>query len=342
MDRLKFDEKVCGTCPSPDCLLKCQYMKFEGNEAREEMMKVVEGKDSRVLHDCVTCYACEEYCRRGNHPYYLICERREEKGIYTAPRPITKQWIHMTQMQGKPMVGQIQGQVLSSCFLPALAEMASGEIFRGVTSAVVGGAEFMCPAVHTHFARMSVIKERLPIVIHNFGKLGVREVICLHDECYGTYTSMASAYGEAVPFKPIYYMDFLLTRLQELKDKIKPLHIKAAYQRPCSNRLIPEKHHLVKEILNFIGVELPDRLYQDENCLCCGDILRLISGYRLAKDIQQRNIDDMLKTGAEVCVFNCPACQSSLSAKVAQRGLKPVHLIELCQMAIGEKGREVR
>lgn len=65
MVSLKFDENVCAPCPSPDCLLKCQYMKFDGNEAQEEMMKVVKGKDSRVLHDCVTCYACEEYCRRG-------------------------------------------------------------------------------------------------------------------------------------------------------------------------------------------------------------------------------------------------------------------------------------
>ena len=88
---------------------------------------------------------------------------------------------------------------------------------------MVFGAEFMCPAVHSHFARMSVIKERLPVVIDNFAKLGVKEVICLHDECYGTFTSIAPAYGLEVPFKPIYYMDFLLERLKEMKEKIKTL-----------------------------------------------------------------------------------------------------------------------
>jgi len=341
MYALKFDENVCATCPSADCLLKCQYMEFEKDEAHEEMMKVVKGEDSRVLHECVTCYACEEYCKRGNHPFYLIGERREEKGIYTAPRPITNQWVNMTQMQGKQMVGAVKDKALSSCFIPDLAEMGSGEIFKDVASAITLGAEFMCPAVHTHFAKMSVIKERLPQVIDNFNKLGVKEVICLHDECYGTYTSIASAYGMEVPFKPIYYMDFLLDRLKELKDKIKPLNVKVAYQRPCSNRLIPDKHRLVKDIMDFIGVELPDREYQDENCLCCAEILRSISGYKLADDIQKRNIDDMLETGAEYCVFNCPACQSTLSEKVTQNGLKPIHIIDLCKMAIGEKEREV-
>jgi Fe-S oxidoreductase len=48
----------------------------------------------------------------------------------------------------------------------------------------------------------------------------------------------------------------------------------------------------------------------------------------------------MLEAGAEYCVFNCPACQSSLSEKVTKKGLKPVHIIDLCKMAIGEKGRE--
>ena len=123
-----------------------------------------------------------------------------------------------------------------------------------------------------------------------------------------------------------------------MKDKIKPLHIKAAYQRPCSNRLIPGKHHLVKEIMDLLGVELPTREYQDENCLCCADLLRSISGYKLANDVQQRNIDDMVKVGAEYCVFNCPACQSTLSEKVAKKGLKPIHIIDLCKMALGQKG----
>ena len=163
-------------------------------------MKVMKGKDSRVLTECVTCYACEEYCTRGNHPFYLISEKREEKGMFTAPRPITTQWKNMTSMQGKYLVGNLKDTALSCCYLPELGQLGTGEIFKDVASAQVFGAEFMCPAVHSHFARMSVIKERLPMVIENYRKLGVKEVICMHDECYGTLTSIASAYGIEVLF----------------------------------------------------------------------------------------------------------------------------------------------
>lgn len=342
MHTLKFNERICAGCMSADCLAKCQYMRLSPEEAHGEMMKLVAGEDSRVLKECVTCYACEEYCRKGNHPFYLISERREEKSIYTAARPITNQWINMTQMQGKYMVGTVKERALSCCMIPELGALGTGELFADVATAVSFGAEFMCPAVHTHFARMSVIKERLPRVIENFAKLGVKEVICLHDECYATYTAIAPAYGMEVPFTPVHYMDFLLERLQELSDRIQPLGVTAVYQRPCSNRLIPDKQPLVPEILGRLGVELLQRQYQGENCLCCGEILRSVSGYRLADDVQQRNVDDMAASGAKYVVFNCPFCQSTLSEKVARKGLKPVHIIDLCKMAVGEKEREVK
>ncbi|MBU2552638.1 MAG: (Fe-S)-binding protein, partial [Proteobacteria bacterium] len=96
---LEFDERICATCPTADCLVKCQYMDLDRETAHAEMMKVIRGEDSPVLRDCATCYACEEYCPRGNHPFYLITDRREEKGLLTAPRPITNQWINMAEHQ---------------------------------------------------------------------------------------------------------------------------------------------------------------------------------------------------------------------------------------------------
>ncbi|MBW2333143.1 MAG: hypothetical protein JRF08_06800 [Deltaproteobacteria bacterium] len=89
--------------------------------------------------------------------------------------------------------------------------------------------------------------------------------------------------------------------------------------------------------MQLIGAELVDRKYQNENALCCGDMFGMLSGYDLRHDVQTRNIDDMVDSDAEYCFFNCPACQNTLSEKVAKKGIKPVHIIDLCRMAIGEK-----
>ena len=336
MYSLKYDVNVCQTCPTGDCLVKCQYLHLDKETAVAEMVKIGQGEDSFVLNDCVTCYACEEYCRRGNHPFYLITERRQEKGILAAPRAITRQWINIGEPQGKYRLGEVKERALSFGFMPEFLRWVKGRLFEDVMPSYIFGQEFFCNVVYIHFADTAVIKERLPQVVDNFKKLGVKEVVFLHDECYGAFAHLAPAYGIDVPFKAIHYYEYLHQRLTELKDLIRPLNIRVAYQRPCSSRLSPDKHHFVRDIMELIGVDLVEREYQDENALCCGGILSMNYGYDLAHDVQKRNIDDMAAHGAEYCIFNCPACQTTLGALVAKQGIKPLHMIHLCRKAIGE------
>lgn len=337
MPELMFDESLCAKCETVDCLTKCQYMDIDRDTAKSEIMKIINGEDSFVLEECVTCYACEEYCPNNNHPFYLITERREEKDILTAARPITKMWINMGAMRGKQMVGDIGEKTLSYCGIPQLMEMANGKLFDDINSSFIIGAEFMCQVVYLHHAKPSVIKERLPKVIENIEEVGVEELVCLHDECYGSFTSLAPAYGIEVPFEPIHYYDYLLEKLNELEDDINSLNLRVAYQRPCSSRLSPDKHQLLEKIFDKIGVELVDREYQNDNALCCGQVPQMIFGLEYGKNVREKNIDDMEENGAEYCVFNCPFCQMAISDDVSKRGIEPIHIIELCKKAIGER-----
>ncbi len=336
MYKLHFDENICKKCPTGDCLIKCQYLDIEKNQVKDEMVKIAQGEDSFVLEQCVTCYGCEEYCRRGNHPFYLITEKRDEKGILTSPRAITKQWINIGEPRGKYQLGEIKEKILSFGFMPEFLDMVKGKLFEDLMPSYVFGQEFFCNVVYLHFANTQIIKQRLPMVVENFRKLGVEEVVFMHDECYGAFSSLAPAYGIEVPFKPIHYFEYLYQRLKDLASDIKPLNINVAYQRPCSSRLSPDKHRYVPKIMNLIGANLVEREYQDENALCCGGIFAMDYGYSLAHDVQEKNLEDMVAHGAEYCVFNCPACQNTLGEKVRKRGLKPIHMVDLCRMALGE------
>ncbi|MBW2129162.1 MAG: (Fe-S)-binding protein [Deltaproteobacteria bacterium] len=336
MFTLQFDEAICASCPSGACLVKCQYLEADREQAKREMLKIFRGEDSRVLQECVTCYACEEYCKRGNHPFYLITQRREEKGILTAPRAITRQWINIGEPRGKYEVGEIKERALSFGFMPQFKDIVKGKLFEDVMPGYFFGQEYFCNVVYIHFANTAVIKERLPQVIRNIQELGVKEVVFMHDECYAAFSSLAPAFGMEVPFKPIHYFEYLYQRLEGLRGDIRPLHIRVAYQRPCSNRLCPRTHRWVPKILDLIGAELVTRTYQDENALCCGSIFRAMYGYDLAADVQARNIEDIVKSGAEYCVFNCHGCQNALSDRLARKGVRPIHMVELCRMAIGE------
>jgi Fe-S oxidoreductase len=237
------------------------------------------------------------------------------------------------------MTGLVQERALSYCFLPHFNALAHGKLFEEIEFSVIFGQEFFCNAVYLHYARMSVIKSRLPQIMENIKKQGIKELICLHDECYGTYASLAPAYGIEVPFKPVHYFEFLFERLNALKSRVKPLNLKVAYQRNCSTRLVPQIDHFIDDIFSMIGVERLNRKYDKQKALCCAEVFRMGKGPTLADDIQKRNIDDMVDSGAEYCVFNCPACWDSLADKVAKRGLKPIHMIDLCRLAIGEEQR---
>ena len=72
------------------------------------------------------------------------------------------------------------------------------------------------------------------------------------------------------------------------------------------------------DIFSLIGVERLNRKYDKQKALCCAEIFRMGKGPDLADDVQKRNLDDMLESGAEYVVFNCPACWDSLADKVCR------------------------
>lgn len=90
---------------------------------------------------------------------------------------------------------------------------------------------------------------------------------------YEAYSQLAPAFGIEVPFKVVHLFEYLSNKLDELKDQITPIGAKVVYQRPCSNRLIPETRHWVDDIFQKIGVDRVPREYDRDNALCCGQVL---------------------------------------------------------------------
>lgn len=339
MPELKFDKELCESCPTCDCLVKCQYLGLDLKTARSEIKKIINEQDSFVLHDCVTCYACEEYCTRGNHPFYLITDIQEKRGILVAPKPLTRQWINMTIPQRKdiPQFYGASEPAISLCVFPEyIPDINESKLFEELS--IIIGRYFFCNLVYLHLGKPSETRERLTtMVIEHISNHDFKELVCMHDECYSTFSSYASAYGIEVPFKPIHFFEYIFNKLKDHKGEINPLGVKVAYQRPCSSRLTPETEHFVNDIFELIGADRVSRKYVGENSLCCAGVIRLQQKYDLFVEIQKKNVDDMVSAGAQYCVFNCPMCYASLSEAVLKRGIKPIMMHELCQLAIGER-----
>ncbi|MFP4391910.1 MAG: heterodisulfide reductase-related iron-sulfur binding cluster [Desulfohalobiaceae bacterium] len=340
MYELRYDPGLCLHCENLDCLTRCQHLEYNLEQARVEKQRLLDRQDCRLLHDCLTCYACEEYCPFGNHPFYQIVELQEEMGILPAPEPITTQQIRMMQPRHALQKKSLTPPVIDMCFFPMLESSIQGKLYQDAS--IISGADIFCNIMWLHFAKGSVIRERLPRVIETIWELYLRdnnidELVCYHDECYAAFTHLAPAYGMEVPFSCLHLFEYLSRRLDSLQQYIRPLGLKVAYQRPCSNRLVPEIQPFVDQIFAKIGVERVEREYDRENALCCGGIVRAQQRDDLADRLQEKNLQDMKQAGAEYCVLNCPFCYYTLDELLLERGIKPVLMSDLCRLALQEK-----
>ncbi len=340
MYELNFNPETCEKCTTYDCLVRCQHQDFNLETAEKERDLITSGKHSKVLTDCITCYSCEEYCPYDNHPFYHMVDCQESLGILPIPSPIAKQQIIMMEPRGTISTTRVTSPVINMCYFPMLLGSIRGKLYEGATP--IEGSDIFCNAMWLHFGRNSLIRERLPLMIDNMWNhylkdSGVDEIVCFHDECYATYTHLAQAFNIEVPFKSVHLFEYLFNRLSELRNEITPLNVKVAYQRPCSNRLVPETQHWVDDIFSLIGAERVKREYDGDNALCCGQVPRGQQKDDTADSLVQRNIDDMVKSEVEYCVFNCPACFFSLSNDVMEKGITPILMSDFCQLAFEPK-----
>jgi Fe-S oxidoreductase len=301
-------------------------------------MKMIRGENSRVLTECITCFGCDEYCPYNSHPFDLIIELIEKYNSHNIPTKLVETSINRFKPHDELRLKQIDPQkpVLNKCaFVKSHAKHMEGQLFENLQ--YVAGLDFFCNLLYHHVDNDSIIKQRVPIIIENIKKQNIQEMICFHDECYGLYTSYCPRNNIEVPFKPIHLFEYLYNYLKDREADIKKLNLKIAYQRNCSNRFIPNTDKWVDKICDLIGVERVAREFDRENALCCGAPLPTLGKSSLLRSTQNKNVQDMLDYGAEICVFNCPACLDTLGAKTERKGLKNYLLSDLCRLALGEK-----
>lgn len=338
-----FDKSHCSECENIDCLMKCQWIEFENvEEAKGEMTKLInQDESSRVLKECMVCFACDEYCPYNSHPFDNINELQEKYSTLNITPGVAQNALDMyrAKREFKPRDIDPTKPILNKCAFPKMnAKEMAGPMFENLQS--VGGLHYFCNLVYQHTAQPSVIKERVPEILENFKKTGVTkdtEVICWHDECHGLYTSYCQRNNIDVPFKPIHIYEYVYNYLKEHESEITKLNLKAAYQRPCSNRYVPETDKILDNICELIGVERVARKYDRENSLCCAAAFSFRGHQKLVRPTQNKNVQDMVDFGASVCIFNCPMCKETLEKKVVKNGMKSYFISDLARLSLGEK-----
>jgi len=328
-----FDRSKCDLCG--ECLVKCQYVDFSLERAKEEIEKLVRGEPASILMGCITCVACNQYCEKGANPFDLINQMQEETGLFKVSDQALQMFTAAEMMPTEVITGQPGKPVMSLCtvgdLIPGLFE---GQLFEGMT--FLKGGNYFCKIGWIHAGKESPVRDGAQAVVDKLAETGAKQIIFYHDDCYAMTTTKVKGYGIEVPFKSVHIIEYLLNYLRDHKDQVKKLNLRIAYQQPCASRYTPWKDEWLDELFRLIGVERAKRRYDRINALCCASPI-VATDYERAGWIKDKNIKDVLDAGAEAMVFLCPICFLSLRRRAREAGLKAVHLIQLCRLALGEE-----
>jgi len=332
-----------------ECLTRCSYVSYTEEEAKEEMKRVIQSESAKIVKDCITCGACNDFCPFGANPWDLIALRQEQTGVLGIP-PTAKPASDWISKPKKVVSGKPGGPLISFGGLDEvipMEEICKGAMFEEAT--FIMGGDYACRFTETHLGRASAPITFLPTFIDNLSKeakeLGVNEIIFTHDACYDVATTFALQERIQVPFKPVHILEYIRNWLRENEDKIKnKLNIKIAYQGGCTTRTAPRGgakeiwSDWLLDIFDLIGVESVEdkRKYTGIERLCCGCAIFHKERDRAVK-IQQMNIQDAIDAGATKYVFFCPACIAVMRATCKGMELPPVHIIPLVRLALGEE-----
>ena len=324
-----FKQDQCDLCG--DCLLKCQWIQADPDQAVQWMKTMINGGKTPVIEQCITCYACNEYCPQGAAPFDLIADLQEKFQILP-PERVEKteaQFTFSGELQNVPAADRI----MSTCvFGKTDGHLIAGELYD---LPKVGGKPYFCWIMFTHMGAPGVQEKHAREFVDRLAATGAREVVCFHDDCYAMLARYAPEYGIEVPFRPIHLAEYLVGYLSSRRDRIKPLDLPVAYQRPCASRHTPEKEHFIDELLSLCGAKRVDRVYDRENALCCAGVKMMLDMGDPRPDMQ-RNVRDAKAAGAAAMVCLCPVCMHSLKDVAAENDLPLIFLGDLARMALGE------
>lgn len=326
-----FKPDLCDLCG--DCLVECQWMDVDRDQAVAWMAEMKNGNPTPAVDQCITCYACNEICPNHANPFDLLADFQEKAGRIMPPDKAAEQEARYTfsgELKGYPTG---HDRIMSICVFGK----TDGHLIQGPLYDLpqVGGKPYFCWVLFSHTGAPSIQERHAQAFVDRLAMTGAKEVVCFHDDCYAMLTALASEYGIKVPFRPIHLSEYLVEYLKAHQDRVTPLDMDLAYQRPCASRHTPEKEHFIDELFDLVGARRVTRVYDREKAMCCSGVKFMLNMGDPRPD-QERNINDAKAAGAKGMVCLCPMCMHSFGGTAKGLGMPLIFLGDLARMALGE------
>jgi len=362
IEKKKFFEiercKLCG-----ECLSRCPEMALPLEQAKEEKQKINQGKISAWLsRACTGCFDCDFYCPNQANPCESIVfsswEKYQRHGIlerarYFLPiepnnfrayvverlpeeeKALLKEWDSKSQLEEFIYPG------CNVCTMPYLTETRLLPELE-----IRGGLDWCCGEMLFRMGLYEHFEKQGRRMRERFSEMRAKRIMML---C----TAGTVIFSRILPekfgikfdseFKPL--VRYLWEGLESGEIKVvNKLGLRATVQDSCYSKFLETDYlELPRKILEKIGMKVIEMPRSRERMVCCGigkgfSIESAYHPYYLTRGTIAR-LWEAKKTGAQILCTYCAGCLQMLSVgAIFYPGSLPLwHLLELVQLAIGEK-----
>jgi Fe-S oxidoreductase len=360
-----FDEQACTRCG--ECFHQCPIMLLPIDLAKEEIQTLIAGtKTKRILNECQSCFSCNFYCPEDAHPANLILQRwnqqYQEEGLkvrakhymtlypyypnfrsYVMERlpektkDLVKEWASLEPLKGDTLT-------YPGCNIITFAELTQASFFEDLD--IRGRLEYCCGETLFRTGYKDELFQITKRLDKWFNILKPKKLLVLCTAGTNVFKNVLPNYGMTYKFEEIKsYLQYLWEKIQAGEIKFtKKLDMTLTIQDSCYAKMFGNNYmDIPRKILNLAGAKVVETDSSRENMRCCG----IGAGFSVDSAYHSfnirsstiRNFRAFKKTKADaVCVY-CAGCLATFGGnkKLYFKKLKVYHIIELIQIAMGEK-----
>jgi Fe-S oxidoreductase len=333
------------------CLQKCPVMKMEPEEAETEIVRLLNGEETkRVLNECTFCFSCNHYCPNGLKPYNLIMERMAEQNRKHNAKllPFAAYMINGRNEPGffnaqyEKSSAEDKAIIKSWSAIPAKAKDI---LFIGCTgraspsgiehSKVLGNLpkygprDICCGDIPYRFGDYQAFSEIAEKAFKRLSSLKVERLVCHCPSCANYFGNIwPNCHGLKLPFKIITLYEWLWEQYQQGRLQIqKKVKQDIVLSDSCHAGELGE-HFMssVRGLYEAAGMHVVELKNSKFDSLCCGfaSYLRSSSPSGVSADTQ-RKMKQIIEAGIDDVSFNCHGCKAHLSPEVKGTNIK-LHL----------------
>lgn len=360
-----FREDLCDRCGL--CLHKCPVMHLPLDEAKAEVIRLIEGKDSKIaLYRCNTCFACNIYCPKDANPYQLILERWNDL-YYDRGAPPLYRFVCPTET---PNIWQLLNIFLSSKERKWVTQWMNYEPkpedivllignYTHLFPFIIGGSkllDYFKPidridqweggAYLYQGGYLDVVQKIAQRTKRDFDKWGVKNIVA-------TLDAVEFIFNEVHPKEMgVHHDQNFLNFHQWLLDKINSkqiklpnqLNLKVTVHDNCYSKALGGKYwEEPREILKKCGCEIIEMKHNRKDSLCCGfgAGASWVKNMSIPFDIISegaKRFKEAEETGADALISYCGGCIYLLWAarELLRSKIDLYHIIEIARLAMGE------